>query len=59
MDAYRLRDEEDLGQYYEIFEDSLNIIEWPEKLNINWSDMPHLKISIKHISGSKRLIETE
>lgn len=59
MDAYRLTKHEDLAMYEELFENSLNIIEWPEKLNIHWSKVPHIKIAIKQINKSTRQIEME
>lgn len=59
MDAYRLTPGEDLGIYEELFENSLNIIEWPEHLDFNWKTTPHLEIKIKWINKSTRQIEME
>lgn len=57
MDAYRLTKNEDLGLYEELFENSLNIIEWPERLNLDWKKYPHLQLKISIVNDNERLIE--
>lgn len=56
MDAYRLSTNEDLAMYEEYFTNSLNIIEWPENIDLNWDNLPHLKLEIKIISENERQV---
>lgn len=56
MDAYRLSNGEDLAMYEEYFTNALNIIEWPENLDLDWAHLHHLKLEIKIINENERQV---
>lgn len=59
IDAYRLCNP-DLEEYYEIMMNNFTIIEWPEKLNINFENYPYIAIDFKitNINSREIIIST-
>ncbi|WP_308149318.1 MULTISPECIES: tRNA (adenosine(37)-N6)-threonylcarbamoyltransferase complex ATPase subunit type 1 TsaE [unclassified Spiroplasma] len=56
MDAYRLNNVTQLDEYYEIMANNFMIIEWPDKLPINWQHHMHIEINFTITSATKRMI---
>ncbi|WP_031543336.1 tRNA (adenosine(37)-N6)-threonylcarbamoyltransferase complex ATPase subunit type 1 TsaE [Mesoplasma photuris] len=53
MDAYRLKNDSELDMYLDEFENSINIIEWYENIDLE-SNINYLKIDIKNIGDHNR-----
>ncbi|PPE04093.1 tRNA (adenosine(37)-N6)-threonylcarbamoyltransferase complex ATPase subunit type 1 TsaE [Williamsoniiplasma lucivorax] len=57
MDAYRLNHTTDLEMYFEQFDQAINIVEWSNNLNVDWSQFKTLTLSIKIIDENTREVE--
>lgn len=56
MDAYRLNNVTQLDEYYEIMVNNFMIIEWPDKLPINWKHHMYIKINFSITNATQRKI---
>ncbi|WP_342276036.1 tRNA (adenosine(37)-N6)-threonylcarbamoyltransferase complex ATPase subunit type 1 TsaE [Spiroplasma endosymbiont of Nebria brevicollis] len=56
MDAYRLNNVTHLEEYYEIMANNFMIIEWPDKLPINWQQHMYIEINFTITNATKRVI---
>lgn len=56
MDAYRLNNVTQLDEYYEIMTNNFMIIEWPDKLSVNWQNHMYIEINFTITSALKRMI---
>ncbi|WP_026389610.1 tRNA (adenosine(37)-N6)-threonylcarbamoyltransferase complex ATPase subunit type 1 TsaE [[Acholeplasma] multilocale] len=54
VDAYRLSNDSEIDMYLDEFEDSLNIVEWYENMDLPLDDYEWIKIDIKIIDEDKR-----
>jgi len=56
MDAYRLNNDDNNAEYFEIMANNFMIIEWPEKLTINFANYSYIAINLKIINDNIRKI---
>ncbi|WP_339022601.1 tRNA (adenosine(37)-N6)-threonylcarbamoyltransferase complex ATPase subunit type 1 TsaE [Spiroplasma endosymbiont of Crioceris asparagi] len=57
IDAYRLTKESDVEMFVEQFDNSLNIIEWHENFNFDFSKIKSIEIKIFIIDDETRRVE--
>ncbi|KNG79338.1 tRNA (adenosine(37)-N6)-threonylcarbamoyltransferase complex ATPase subunit type 1 TsaE [Mycoplasma sp. HU2014] len=55
VDAYRLNNDSEIDMYLDEFDNSINVIEWYENLNLDCDKLNKITIDIKIIDENKRI----
>ncbi|AJM72046.1 tRNA (adenosine(37)-N6)-threonylcarbamoyltransferase complex ATPase subunit type 1 TsaE [Mycoplasma yeatsii] len=55
VDAYRLSNDSEIDMYLDEFDNSINVVEWYENLNLDFNKLNKITIDIKIIDENKRI----
>ncbi|MDQ0567495.1 tRNA (adenosine(37)-N6)-threonylcarbamoyltransferase complex ATPase subunit type 1 TsaE [Mycoplasma yeatsii] len=55
VDAYRLSNDSEIDMYLDEFDNSINVVEWYENLNLDFNKLNKITINIKIIDENKRI----